>query len=96
MPLKTSSLQGLVLMFCPFTGFHYIANVTLEIYRVPLETLVQEMRKALKTLRVRFIGSLLLVQPQVADAKIWVLIRTEKGGGRNSRERTRQDSDSTA
>ncbi|GAA5835380.1 hypothetical protein JCM5353_001761 [Sporobolomyces roseus] len=32
-------------------GFHYIANVTLEIYRVPLETLVEEMRKALKTLR---------------------------------------------
>ncbi|GAA5894920.1 uncharacterized protein JCM6883_002254 [Sporobolomyces salmoneus] len=32
-------------------GYHYIANVTLEIYRAPLEQLVEEMSKALKTLR---------------------------------------------
>lgn len=34
------------------TGYHYIANVTLEIYRAPLEVLVEEMSKALRTLRV--------------------------------------------
>lgn len=33
-------------------GYHYIASVTLEIYRAPLEQLVDEMGKALKSLRV--------------------------------------------
>ncbi|GAA6008678.1 hypothetical protein JCM11491_003396 [Sporobolomyces phaffii] len=32
-------------------GYHYIANVTLEIYKAPFDVLVDEMGKALKSLR---------------------------------------------
>ncbi|GAA5960363.1 hypothetical protein JCM3765_007486 [Sporobolomyces pararoseus] len=32
-------------------GYHYVANVALEIYRAPLELLVDEVGKALRTLR---------------------------------------------
>ncbi|GAA5863386.1 hypothetical protein JCM1840_007509 [Sporobolomyces johnsonii] len=43
-------------------GYHYIASITLEIYRAPLPNLVEDVRKALKALRKKAENGILAQQ----------------------------------